>query len=130
MIERSVSSPKEDDKKKTKIVLWCAWGVTGHTQPGVGKNRVYGVGEGQERFQSVLERPPHLKGACVWKFPAVMSEQPTLHMNRNVLHGVDDRRLPHPDSPSSVTFVCFLPHSAEDGGYSLFLRGSFWSHSL
>lgn len=84
-------------------MLWCVCGVMGHAQPGVGKNSIYGVGEGQESFQSIPERPPHLKGACMWKFPAVMSEQPTLDMSRNVLHGFDDRkRFPHPDSPSKA----------------------------
>lgn len=66
-----------------------------YAQPGVGKNRVYGVGEGQESFQSIPERAPHLKGTCVWKLLTVISQQPTLEMSRNVLRRVDDRgKLP------------------------------------
>lgn len=91
-----IASSKEDNKeKKTKIVLQCVGGVMAYAQPGVGKNRVYGVGEGQESFQSIPERAPHLKGTCVWKLLTVISQQPTLEMSRNVLRRVDDRgKLP------------------------------------
>lgn len=86
---------KTTRRKNPKIVLQCVWGVMAYAQPGVGKNRVYGVGEGQDSFQSIPERAPHLNGACVWKLLAMISEQSTLEMSRNVLCRVDDRgRLP------------------------------------